>query len=426
MYKDHITKWGLDKNNKEYEVMAIVRKKCQRDAVGKPSEFRIRGRIVSIEDVHRYLKRKGISIEDAIARRAATPPNLRCSTPEAVPSSPANPQIFEAHRRILVSLRSYVLGSLESETWILDRDGYYLVSAKGAVANAVNNCMDSFICAYSLLEMGSFQKAGNFLVKGSAYIRDVLWEEHPSMLTKLFEVIFLLRSGGWIDCSNTILNHVSKMAATVLIEMHPLRTIFKCLISFDLELIEDLLTSAWESLTDVIEQTLGSLAHDSIESRTDYIRRIVRGRDPNTAEGQLRSMAEKCKEVHGNLDHRFMVALLGLTDCFRVQSRIRDAAAAAEEVIRCASESNSGSAPDMWCYGMAILALCHYHNFDDELAESTLRQVIDVNATCLGWQDAYTLRLLTKLEAWLTEFGKHDEAAEVSEQIVLRQSNDFL
>jgi hypothetical protein len=73
MYKTHITKWELDKRNKEHEVMAIVRKKCQRDAVGKSSEFHIRGRLVSIEDVHRYLKRKGMSVEDAIARRAASP-----------------------------------------------------------------------------------------------------------------------------------------------------------------------------------------------------------------------------------------------------------------------------------------------------------------------------------------------------------------
>src|SRR5450755_4718118 len=108
MYKTHITKWELDKRNKEHEVMAIVRKKCQRDAVGKSSEFHIRGRLVSIEDVHRYLKRKGMSVEDAIARRAATPPNLRCCTPEAVPSSPTNPEIFEVHRRILVSVRNHV------------------------------------------------------------------------------------------------------------------------------------------------------------------------------------------------------------------------------------------------------------------------------------------------------------------------------
>jgi hypothetical protein len=428
MYKDHITKWELDKRNKEREVMAIVRKKRQRDAVGKASEFRIRGRIVSIEDVHRYLKRKGMSIEDAIARRAATPPNLCCRTPDAVPSSPANPEIFEAHRRILVSIRSYVLGSVESKTWFVDGDSDDLVSTKGIPAKAMHNCADSLFNACSLLEMGSFQKAGKFLVKGSALIRDVLLEECPRLLIKLFEIVFLLRLGGWIDCSNIILNQFSEMAATVLIEMHPLRTIFKCLISFDLELTEDLFVSAWETFTDAIEQTSDSSSPDSIRSRVGYIYWIVRGRDPNIAEGQLRSMVEKCKETHGTLDRRYMEALLGLADFLSVQGRIRDATAVLEELIRRANKCNSQYAPAMWCYGMESLANCQHRNYDDELAESTLRQAINVSGNRCGWQNGYILQLLTKLEGWLTEFGKHDEAAEVSEQTaeILRQSNDFV
>ena len=71
MYKNRITKWKLDKRNKEPEMMAVIRKKCQRDAVQKASEFHIRGRLVDLDNVHRYLKRKGMSIEDAIEWSAA-------------------------------------------------------------------------------------------------------------------------------------------------------------------------------------------------------------------------------------------------------------------------------------------------------------------------------------------------------------------
>lgn len=216
--------------------MAIVRKKCQRDTEGKCSEFYIRGRLVSIEDVHRYLKRRRISVEDAIAWRVATPPNIRCCTPEAVPCSPPNPEIFEAHRRILVSIRSYVLGSVESKMWFRGSDDDLFVNAKSPAATATITCINSLLSAYSLLQFGSFQKAGNFLVKGSAVIRDVLLEASPRLLAKVFGVMFLLRKEGWVDCSNIILNQFSEMAATVLIEMHPLRTLFECLVSCDLEL----------------------------------------------------------------------------------------------------------------------------------------------------------------------------------------------
>jgi hypothetical protein len=428
MYKDHITKWGLDKRNKEHEIMAIVRKKRERDAVGKPSEFRIRGRIVSIEDLHRYLKRKGMSVEDAVAWRAATPPSLRCLTPEAVPSSPANPEIFEARRRILVSIRSYVLGSFESNTWSLSRDGEYCVNVKRTNIFFTDTCINSLSAAYSLLKMGSFQKAGNFLVKGSAIIREVILEQYPRMLARLFDVVVVLRKDGWIDCSNIILNQFSEMAATVLTDMHPLRKIFKGLVSFDLELAEDLLISAWKSYIDVFEQTLGSSSLPAIQNRIDYIYWIICDREPNIAEGQLRSMVDKCKEVHGNLDHRYMQALWGLANFLFIQGRTRDAATTTEELINCANERKSRLATQFWCQGMELLACCHHRNYDDELAGSTLRQAIDVSGTTWGWHDAYTLQLLTILDAWLTEFGKHDEAAEVSEQVagILRQSNDFL
>ena len=123
-----------------------------------------------------------------------------------------------------------------------------------------------------------------------------------------------------------------------------------------------------------------------------------------------------------------MEALWGLSNFLRSQRRFRDAAVTAEEVIPCASESKSKDAAEMWRYGMRSLADCRYWNCDNELAESTLRQMIDICGKTWGWQDAYTLRHLTSLERWLTTFGKDDEAAEVSEQIaeILRQSNDFV
>lgn len=428
MYKVHITKWELDKRNKEHEVLAMARKKRQRDAVGKRSEFRIRGRIVSIEDVHRYLKRKGMSVEDAIARRAATPPNLRCCTPESVPRSPADPKTFEVHRRILVSVRNHVFGSVESKTWFLCRDDNCFASGKGMVATVSDTCMFSFLNAYNYLVIGSFQKAGNFLVRGSAFIRDVLLEEYPRMLNRLFEVLVVLRKGGWIDCSKIILNQFSEMAATVLIEMHPLRTIFKCLISCDPELAADLLTSVWESYADIFEQTFGSSSLASIRNRADYIYWIVRNRDANIAEAQLRSLVKKCEEAHGNLDPRYMEALLTLSDFLFTERQTRDAATVAEVLINCASESKSAHAIRFWCDGMELLARCQYENLDDKLAELNLRQAVDMRATTWGWQNSYTLILLTTLELWLTEFGKHGEAVKVSEQIaeISRQSNFFV
>ena len=47
-----------------------------------------------------------------------------------------------------------------------------------ATVLAANTCINSLSNAYCLLKMGSFQKAGKFLIKGSAVIRDVIWEAY--------------------------------------------------------------------------------------------------------------------------------------------------------------------------------------------------------------------------------------------------------
>ena len=72
-YKNRISEWKLDKRNKKDDVLALVRKKVQRDAAARKSSFRLRSRAVNLEDAFRYLKRKGISIQDAIEQSPGTP-----------------------------------------------------------------------------------------------------------------------------------------------------------------------------------------------------------------------------------------------------------------------------------------------------------------------------------------------------------------
>jgi hypothetical protein len=82
MYKDRIKKWGLDKKNKERDMVAILRKKTERKAVGKQTSFRVRGQVVAMEDVLLYFKRKGTR-ETAISA-APTPSDISCWTPSPV------------------------------------------------------------------------------------------------------------------------------------------------------------------------------------------------------------------------------------------------------------------------------------------------------------------------------------------------------
>src|SRR6202034_3802634 len=85
MYKTRLAKWGLYKKNREHEMKTIFSIKTERAAVGKDSSFELRGRKVDMKDAERYFKRKGFTLRDMTAWKAAhmtTTPELRCFTPE--------------------------------------------------------------------------------------------------------------------------------------------------------------------------------------------------------------------------------------------------------------------------------------------------------------------------------------------------------
>jgi hypothetical protein len=100
MYKDRIKKRNLDKKTKEEEAWAILRKQMQREAAGRESAFRVRGKAVTIDDVLRYFKRKGILDPEARPQPPGppTPPAIECWTPVPSPN-PEFASILEIEER---------------------------------------------------------------------------------------------------------------------------------------------------------------------------------------------------------------------------------------------------------------------------------------------------------------------------------------
>lgn len=85
MYKTRIKAWGLDKNFKESEVVELFRLRREREKLGKPTTYRIRGREIDWDRVNSYVKRKGLDIARLLeADRSHSPTVAReitCRTP---------------------------------------------------------------------------------------------------------------------------------------------------------------------------------------------------------------------------------------------------------------------------------------------------------------------------------------------------------
>jgi len=89
MYISRFGKWGYNKNNRKGDMLFILNKKAKRDAMGKKSEFVVRGRLLTEDDIHQYLSRtkeSALILDDT----PQTPSFITYRTP------PSSPQLKKA------------------------------------------------------------------------------------------------------------------------------------------------------------------------------------------------------------------------------------------------------------------------------------------------------------------------------------------
>jgi hypothetical protein len=85
MLKKRIRKWDLDRNNKHADMVFALKLAFEREAMGKETFFRIRGRLVTFQDVKHYFHRKGIRDLKAVVSAIVNPSpttQINCRTPE--------------------------------------------------------------------------------------------------------------------------------------------------------------------------------------------------------------------------------------------------------------------------------------------------------------------------------------------------------
>jgi hypothetical protein len=83
MYKERMKKWGLRKNIKEHEVIAILNIASERDADGKKTLIQKHNQVVDIERCLRHARRKGI--QKIGQSPANVPAYISCTTPPPAP-----------------------------------------------------------------------------------------------------------------------------------------------------------------------------------------------------------------------------------------------------------------------------------------------------------------------------------------------------
>ncbi|GAB1321031.1 Clr5 domain-containing protein [Madurella fahalii] len=94
MYKKHLKSWGLEKNIKAVEMIAMLHIAEQRRRINKETRFIRRGRPVEPEKLRRFAKRYKLPVGGGLRpsdQQVATPPDITYTTPEPDPLNSSLP-----------------------------------------------------------------------------------------------------------------------------------------------------------------------------------------------------------------------------------------------------------------------------------------------------------------------------------------------
>lgn len=416
MYKNKITQWGLDKNNKENEIRAIVRKTTQRAAVGKKSVARVRGRVLDPEEIQRYLKRRSHSMEFAQEQSASTPPGLECFTPSEIPGSPGTPEVFIVPEHIFVLLRDYITGSFQSGTWICEnlRSPCRSIKQCDAAEAAFANSWNCLRLACGLLEKASSKEGMKMLVAAVAGIKDILVAEDPEVFVDLFAVIHHVELKGRHEIVLRILGQFADMAAIVLPTRHPIGQLCRHLVSFDSHQLTNIVSLAFQSLVDRFESILGQTNYSALKFRTRCI--INQADDLRQEESSLRGHFQKCISVRGGYDDECLSVLSRILNNLLAQKRFVEAEDTALDCVARASHSDTKFADYYYCESLRVLGEAQSALGKTSFAEVSFWQALKRSVSIWGWGNAMTLDCLLRLETALVKWGKHSSAAKVRTQ----------
>ena len=416
MYRQRIKDWSLDKNHKDKEMKAVVRKHEGRIAKGKASTIRIRGRDIDYRDVVRYWKRKNLSIDAVLALRSLskTPEAVECFTP--LPSPIKTPEVFAVPESIFRTLRDYHRGSLEAGVWRSIGENALVRTTKfsNAEINWAITLFHHCLTYIDLMENNSFEEANCEFSRICATIEKVIHAEDPATFSRLLRLVPFAYSRGEPKIVFDILGHVSAVGGLVLGDQHPFKLVCGWLASLDpvdRRLSEDILGRSTKMIYETFKGILGPLHFTTIYSLLEHFY-LVQMSDQNIGNQKLalRNLLNDCETTLGPDDPRTMHVRLRLAWHYLYQ---REYTAAKEEVqgfvIQNILEAHQIN-------GLEVLAESLYGLNEIHEAFVTLRQAIDLAIREWGVDDTEIQHMMLTLERWMLKQGMPESAAQVREE----------
>ncbi len=323
MYKKRIAKWGLDKKNKEPEMRAIVRKDKQRAEKGKLINYRVRKRYLDFAEVIRYWERKGVTIDEVIARSTAspTPEAVECFTP--VPSPITPPEDLATPEYMLRIIRRYIAGSFESGTWVRTDDSME--------ANHANTFWELCRLSARLISTKKFDEVERNLSAAFATARKMLVAEHPIFLETILALVADMQFSHDHEMALRILRQFSAMSKELLGESHPVCLFATWLASMQWSQINGIIPRCFDVMGDDYESLVGPMHILTLYCRFSSSETgIYEGR---SSLPMLQKLIDECDTTLGPHDERTLYVRMWLMTSTFNEGRRVEAKRLAEQLL---------------------------------------------------------------------------------------------
>ena len=412
MYKTHIQQWGLDKKIKDAEMRAIVRKNKQRADQGKSSIIRVRGQSRGIEEFIRHCDRKGVSIDDIIARHTSspTPDTVELLTPG--PSRISTPQALEVPERMLHCIRDYFSGSFQSGNWVITEPDLQCCSIKRGDGADVVGFASLCDAACRLFSRNEFEEGGQTLKAAFAKIENILLADLPQTLHELFLLILYIRRGKKNEVAFIILRHFSDLSKKLLGREHPLSHVFEWYELLYASDFDEVVSRCIQSMADYVESFVGALHVSTLEFRTRSIEFVAQ-----EGEARIQKLQKLLNECEGNLqpyDDRVIWVRQNLAYQYYNQDYFVEGMNLAQENFANSQHvpsKNSGKHYET--QALYTIANIQYALGEVDLGIANLNEAINSRTSSWGPQENQARRWLVLLEDWHLEQRNWDVAEQI-------------
>ncbi|TDZ54639.1 hypothetical protein CTRI78_v006198 [Colletotrichum trifolii] len=421
MYKSRIWKWGLDKKLKGDEVLAIMLLKRDRDALKRPTEYRIRGQLVDLDNINRYLKRNPSLM--AKFRAGQTPSvqtalEVTCRTPSPPPSPPralAPTAELQSTEHILRLFRDYVDGSFSSGAWWCE---YNVECSNNRVdrTDRSNDLFERVIASFALvnrfIQKGEEVNINDVLGPSFESLKELVMAESPNFVARTILLLWYLERHHKHDLLKLVVDYLARLFDIVRGPNYILSHIWGRLKATKITDYYELSMRLYALLVPDIEERAGPANHLTYLLYSDYVDCIFERQEPEDCEAILsshRARAEASGEQHAWLADLALTHAGLLARCKENQGRLDEAV----EVLT--SHMNAYSMADDQEASINLELGVKYYRMNNLSASIASFKSAARIALTSEVDDRISMLALTNLEGVLRDSGRIAKAERVRE-----------